>query len=341
MSAPTFPRLVMAGLGACLAAGLAHQVYATVATRAGHQGFERRTVRCSSGNLLTVHLRPGTPGRGTLVCEAGLMNTSAAWLLVADHLDPGLSLVLYDRAGYRSSLRRCPEQYSLHESVQDLAEVVGGTVTDSGPCVLAGHSLGGLLAHRAAAVCDRVDAVVLVDPTHPAELMNSAKQRAGSQGIDMTMKLGPWSAFFGAGLLIDKDGLFAFAEGSPHRRTLRLESSAPTTWRAARREWGYSYAHMLDAGGRPLDRLGVPVSVLAAESTLRDTPEHAALYEEFLASGTGGELVTAPGSSHLSITCGPECAPFTGGFLAEAVAGAVRRNPQSAPGRGGRELEEA
>ncbi|MET8558257.1 alpha/beta hydrolase [Streptomyces sp. NPDC004959] len=322
MSGLAFPRLTTAGLATCLAAGLTHRAYADLMCRRGHDGFERRQVRCDSGNILTYHVRRGAPGRPTLVLEAGLMNTSAAWLLVAGHLDPGLSLLLYDRAGYRSSLRRCPEDYSLTESVNDLLEVIADGVDAEGPCVAAGHSLGGYLVHRAAAASDRVHGLVLVDPTHPRELLHSRRQREGSRGVNLTMKLGPWSAALGAGLLIDKKGLFAYAEGSPHYRTLRLEGSATSTWRAAHREWNYSYAFMLD-GGRPLDRLRIPVEVVAAASTLRDTPEHGDLYKEYLASGTAGRIVTVPESTHLSLTGGIEHAPLTARAIEEAVATVV------------------
>jgi pimeloyl-ACP methyl ester carboxylesterase len=326
MSRLTFPKLTTAGLAACLAAGLAHQGYATLASQAGHAGFERRRLRCDSGNLITYHVRRGEPGGPTLVCDAGLMNSSASWLLVADHLDAAITLVLYDRAGYRSSLRRCPEDYALGESVNDLAEVIADAVSTDGPCVLAGHSLGGYLAHRTAAASpDRVHGLVLVDPTHPRELLHSRRQREGSRGVNLTMKLGPWSSVFGAGLLIDKKGLFSFAENSPHLRTLRLEGSAPATWRAGRREWDYSYAFMLD-GGRPLDRLRIPVSVIAAESTMRDTPEHQDLYDEYLASGSGGRIVTIPGSTHLSLTGGVEHAPLTTRAIEDAVAAAAAKH---------------
>ncbi|MFP8903570.1 alpha/beta hydrolase [Streptomyces atacamensis] len=340
MTGTSFTRLTAAGLAACLAAGLAHQNYATVMSRTGHRGFERRRVRCGTGNIVDYHVRRGHEGGPAVVCEAGLMSTSAAWLLVADHLGPDVTVLLYDRAGYRGSLRRCPEDYSLNESVSDLTEVLADAadarLLGGGPCVLAGHSLGGYLVHRAAAAAPgRVHGLVLVDPTHPRELLHSRRQREGSRGVNLTMKLGPWSSVFGAGLLIDKKGLFSFAEGSPYHRKLRLEGSAPSTWRSARREWDYSYAFMLD-GGRPLDRLDVPVSVVAAEGTVRDTPEHRELYEEYLASGTGGRITTVPGSNHLSVLGGTACAPHTAEAIGQVLADAAAR-----PAHGACEVSEA
>ncbi|MBY8870992.1 alpha/beta hydrolase [Micromonospora sp. PLK6-60] len=320
MTRATFPRLAGLGLLGCLAVGVAHLGYATLMTHQGHRGYTRHQVRCASGNIIDYHVRPGEPGGPVLVCDAGLMSSSASWLLVADHLDPAVTVLLYDRAGYRGSLRRCPEDYALQESVNDLVEVIRHQVEPDATCVLAGHSLGGYLVHRAAAALpDRVRGVLLVDPTHPRELLHSRAQREGSRGVNLTMKLGPSSALFGAGLLIDKKGLFAFAEGSPHHRTLRLETSTVSTWRAARREWDYSYAFMLD-GGRPLDRLRVPVSVVAAEATLDQTAEHRELYQEYVDSGTGGRIVTVAGSSHLSVIGGVDHAPRTAQEIARALA---------------------
>ncbi|MGL4743415.1 MAG: alpha/beta fold hydrolase [Dermatophilaceae bacterium] len=311
MTPATFPQCTAVGLAGCLATGVAHQVYATARLHQGHRGFDRRQLKCATGNLLSYHVRPGSPDGPTLVCEAGLMSTSVFWLLVADHIDLDTTVVLYDRAGYRRSLRRCHEPYTLQESVSDLAELVRKVVSPTSPCMLAGHSLGGYLVHRAADVLsDRVQRIVLVDPTHPRELLRSRAQREGSRGVDFTMSLGSWSALFGAGLLVDKKGLLAFADGSPYRRQLRLETSAVSTWQAARREWDYSYPFMLD-GGRPLDDLRVPVTVVAAGSTLDASPEQRDLYEEYVASGTGGRVVVVDGATHLSIVAGMDHAPRT------------------------------
>ncbi|MPQ98765.1 alpha/beta fold hydrolase [Modestobacter sp. I12A-02628] len=301
MTAATFPALTALGLAGSLGAGLVHHAYASVRHLADHPGFERHERRCGSGNLVSYHVRRGRPGGGTVVCEAGLMNTSSAWLLVADHVDAGTTVVLVDRAGYRRSLRRCPERYCFQESVGDLAEVVAEASDPAGTTVLAGHSMGGYLAHRTAAgMPGRVHGVVLVDPTHPRELHHSMAQRSGSRGMDLTLRLGPGSAVLGCGLLLDKRNLFAYAADNPHRRALRLEVSASSTWRAARREWAYAYAFMVD-GGRELQQLDVPVVVAAAESTLQGTPEHRDLYDEYVASGSGGHVRTVPGSDHLSI----------------------------------------
>jgi pimeloyl-ACP methyl ester carboxylesterase len=323
MTSITFPRVVAAGLAACLMAGLAHQGYATLVSRRHHEGFEPHTLRCTSGNLITYYLRRGTPGSPTLVCEAGLISTSLVWRLLADHLSPEISLVLYDRAGYRRSLRRCEEDYCLQESVNDLIEVIQDGADPEAPCILTGHSLGAYLAHRAAAsLPERVQGLVLIDPNHPRELIHSPRQREGSRGANLTIRLAPWSIFFGGGLLMDKKGLLVSVEGSPYHRLLRWEASTHSAWRTARREWGYSYPYMLD-GGRPLEKLSIPVSVLAAEATMRTVPEHKDMYEEYVGSGSGGEIITIPDSNHQSIVAGVRCVGPTAAAIEEFVSHVV------------------
>jgi pimeloyl-ACP methyl ester carboxylesterase len=314
-----FVEMAMGGLAAAGVAGVLHQAYCDIRTKTfPYKGFEQHRVTTSTGNIITYYTRPAAPGGPTLVLEAGLMNSSLAWLLVADHLDSDIGLVVYDRAGYRGSLRRAGEDYHLGESVTDLCDVIEDATED--PVFLAGHSLGGYLVHEAAArLGQNARGVILVDPTHPRELQHSLRQRTGSHGINMTLKLGPVTSLLGGGLLVDKDNLFVFAEGSPYVKPLRWEASAANTWRASKREWNYSYPFMLH-GGRPLEKISVPVTVLGAATTTERSPEQLDLYDEYIASGTGGEVHTIPGSSHLSIINSVEHAPLTAARIEKHIS---------------------
>lgn len=204
-----------------------------------HHAFTEKRVTCATGNVLTYYRRDGLPASPTLVFEAGLMSTSTSWLLLADHLAPTLSVVVYDRAGYRKSMRGCVEPYCLSESVDDLRDVIADAVISDGPVYLVGHSLGGYLAYQVATTASRttesrvsapaIDGVVLIDPTHPGELMRSRRQREGSRGVHMALKLGPLTSLAGGGLLMDKKNMYAFCAGSPYEKLWRLENrpSAP------------------------------------------------------------------------------------------------------------------
>lgn len=70
-------------------------------------------------------------------------------------------------------------------------------------------------------------------------------------------------------------------------------------------------------GGRPLDRLEIPVSVIAAELTLRKSPEHRQLLEDYASSGSRGEVTSIPDATHFSVVSGSEA----GALTAKAIEG--------------------
>ncbi|MFE9190989.1 alpha/beta fold hydrolase [Micromonospora sp. NPDC007208] len=291
-------------VGALGVAGVGHQIYCSLRAKADPPELERERVVSPTGNILACYRRPGLPGGPTMLLEAGHITSAMAWRQLLDHLDPTATVVIYDRAGYRNSLRRNNERYCIAESVTDLVEVL--TVMTEGPTVLVGHSLGGYLVQRAAReAAERTAGIILLDPMHPRQLQLSRSQRAGATQLDSTLVLASTTMLLGGGALLDKRGILAFAQHSPYRQQLRWELSAASTWRTSRREWSYVYPFMLD-GGRPIEKVQVPVSVIAAGETREHLPEQFQLYEEYVEAGTGGEITTVEGSSHLSLLHDPE-----------------------------------
>ena len=336
----TFPRLTGTLIAAAMVAGVTHQIYSSY--RSGQfrpDGFQHHRHACSTGNVINYYRREGLPGGPTVVFESGLMHTSVAWLLICDHLAPDISVVVYDRAGYRKSLRRSDKPYTFGESVSDLVDIVGRATEGDGPVYLVGHSLGGYLAHLAASrlsdeaepgVRRSIGGVILIDPTHPQELVVSHSQREGARGVNATMKLGPVTTILGGGLLVDKRSLFEYCEGSPYYRALRYEASSFTCVQTAKREWDHSYSLLLD-GGRPVQDLPSPVAVLAAEVTLAGIPEQKDLFDEYVASGTGGEVAVVPESDHITITGSIDCAPRTASMVEQLVRDWSRSAATTAP----------
>ncbi|MEV1333632.1 alpha/beta hydrolase [Micromonospora costi] len=291
-------------MGALGVTGVGHQIYCSLRAKADPPELERQQVVSPTGNVLACYRRPGLPGGPTLLLEAGHITTAMAWRQLLDHLDPTATVVVYDRAGYRNSLRRNNERYCIAESVTDLVEVLT-TLTD-GPAVLVGHSFGGYLVHQAARrVPERVAGLILLDPMHPRQLQLSRSQRAGATQLDATLMLAAATMLLGGGALLDKRGILAFAQHSPYRQQLRWELSSASTWHTSRREWSYVYPFMLD-GGRPIETVPVPISVIAAGETHEHLPEQFQLYEEYTGAGTGGAITLVDGSSHLSLLHDPE-----------------------------------
>jgi len=103
-------------------------------------------------------------GRPAVVLEAGLNNGAASWEQVMPLLAPHLRAVAYDRAGIGGSAP-APGLVTIDRQLGDLAAVITGL--DAGPCVLAGHSWGGILVQLLAfRRPELVAGLVLVDPGH-------------------------------------------------------------------------------------------------------------------------------------------------------------------------------
>jgi pimeloyl-ACP methyl ester carboxylesterase len=104
-------------------------------------------------------------GEPAVVLEAGMNNGAAAWQRVTPLLAPHVRVAAYDRAGIGGSAPPPGGRATVDGQVEDLASVITGL--DAGPCVLAGHSWGCVLAQLLAfRRPDLVAGLVLVDPGH-------------------------------------------------------------------------------------------------------------------------------------------------------------------------------
>jgi pimeloyl-ACP methyl ester carboxylesterase len=109
-------------------------------------------------------------GESAVVLEAGLNDGAASWERVMPLLAPHVRVAAYDRAGIGGSAP-APGLVTIERQIDDLASVITGLGT--GPCVLAGHSWGGMLVQLLAFRRPELAAgLVLVDPGH--EEMDSA-----------------------------------------------------------------------------------------------------------------------------------------------------------------------
>jgi pimeloyl-ACP methyl ester carboxylesterase len=103
-------------------------------------------------------------GEPAVVLEAGLNNGAASWQRVMPLLAPHLRVAAYDRAGLGGS-DPAPGLVTIDRQIDDLASVITGLA--AGPCVLAGHSWGGILVQLLAfRRPDLAAGLVLVDPGH-------------------------------------------------------------------------------------------------------------------------------------------------------------------------------
>lgn len=103
-------------------------------------------------------------GEPPVVLEAGMNSGAASWRRVMPLLAPHVRVAAYDRAGIGGS-DPAPGLVTIDRQIGDLTSVITGL--GAGPCVLAGHSWGGVLAQLLAfRRPDLAAGLVLVDPGH-------------------------------------------------------------------------------------------------------------------------------------------------------------------------------
>jgi pimeloyl-ACP methyl ester carboxylesterase len=121
------------------------------------------SIRYPPPGKLKNHLHVQETGSGTacVILESGLAATSLSWVLTQPEIARFAKTVSYDRAGLGYSAG-AKTPHSLHALLNDLHALVSAS---GAPCVLAGHSFGGLLVQAYAHLHpENVAALVLIDP---------------------------------------------------------------------------------------------------------------------------------------------------------------------------------
>lgn len=309
--------------------GLVPRVAAAAAVGAALTGVvglirNRRTIRRGRGDEVRLTTTDGATlslrrfGRRSgdapvVVFENALIGTPEHWEWVAEELGRDHEVVTYHRAGYGNSTPGPAGVESLSTLTDHLLDVVRA-VGEGRRVVVAGHSLGGYLALLAAArQHSGIDAVVLVDASHPAELRRSPRQAAGAELLTATFPLVVRSLQLGCAPLIPvADWVRHLPEQA--RPTALAQYRDSGLWSAGRREWEVTLADFETA--EP-PRVPCPVLTLTAQGTAATDPLQDTMHAEMAALGTGP-------ARHLRIAQSTHDSMLTDAGPAGEVSGAIR-----------------
>jgi pimeloyl-ACP methyl ester carboxylesterase len=150
--------------GVLAAASAACQVIGEARDRRRYQP-PGRLVRVGGHRL---HIRCAGAGSPTVVIIPAIGGNSAAWLEVQDALSTHTAVCVYDRPGlgWSDPVPAWPSAAGMARDLHGLLEAAGVAP----PFVLAGHSMGGLVARMFAHLYpDEVAGLALVDSSHPEQ----------------------------------------------------------------------------------------------------------------------------------------------------------------------------
>jgi pimeloyl-ACP methyl ester carboxylesterase len=127
--------------------------------------MRQATGRKVAVNGRSVFVEESGQGPAAVVFEAGSGLGRTCWDRVVPLLADRARLVAYDRAGFGRS-GRTRERLGIGDMAADLVALTETLVPEPAPLVLVGHSMGGLVARRAAErLGPRLGGLLLLDPT--------------------------------------------------------------------------------------------------------------------------------------------------------------------------------
>ncbi|MEU6380128.1 alpha/beta fold hydrolase [Streptomyces sp. NPDC046909] len=293
-----------------------------------------RTVVTRHGNELMYEAGGPDSDAPVLVFCAGLASTSEHFAWITERFAHGSrhAVVSYARAGYAGSRRRTGAPYGLAESVDDLEDLVRAVVPEHRAVVLVGHSLGGELIRRAAErLPERLAGLVYLDPSHPAELQRSDRQRAGAKDLRDTLTHVARYLRLGTGVLMSRPGWLDRLP-TAYREKVFAQYTDARLWQAARREWLAVEKEFAEFTGT-VAPVPVPGLIIAAQQTVDQDPEQLLMYDELARAHEGGSgrsgVQVLEGADHDSMLTDARHAHRAAALMAEFLADGLRRGGEA------------
>jgi len=210
--------LILGGIGALLLLGFLYELVGS--------SYDRRRYP-PPGRLFDIgpcrlHLNQQGKGEPVVVLEAGIAGSSLGWAIVQEKLAAFTTVCSYDRAGLGWS-----DDCALPRSATQLAAELHALLDRAGvarPCILVGHSFGGLLIRASAHFHpDQVAGLVFLDPVSLAAW--AASPSLDRKRLEMGVRLARRGAVL-ARLGIVRAALTALVSGARHLPQLVAKATA-------------------------------------------------------------------------------------------------------------------
>jgi pimeloyl-ACP methyl ester carboxylesterase len=152
---------------ALLVLAVSGAIYQAIATQRAEREYPPPGEMVDVGGY-NLHINCVGQGRPTVILDGGTGEMSANWGLVQREVSHTTRVCAYDRAGMGWS-ERGPEPRDARRITGELHALLEGAGID-GPCVLVGHSFGGLYMQTyAARYPDEVAGMSLIESSHPQQ----------------------------------------------------------------------------------------------------------------------------------------------------------------------------
>lgn len=260
------------------------------ARRAGLHGTQ--LIRAGDGRVVEYSFTQSSSSDVTIILENGLGAALESWDWVSRMLAPHASVLRYHRRGYARTKSRL--------DAGALLETLLGRLAPSGPVVLAGHSIGALVAANALAqsgyLQSRVVGVVIIDGTDAdllAEDRGDARRR-GRFAQDLGLEL--FASVTGMNRWVQSPLERAVQYLPDIQRAVLQTGTSPGTLYAAARE----YRHEPLDGQLFLTRSTIPILVVSAADNVKQ--------QKALAGKLGADFRIVASSEHRSIIGKPDLA---------------------------------
>ncbi|WP_426624477.1 alpha/beta fold hydrolase [Leifsonia sp. McL0607] len=274
---------------------------ATRRRRVRRQRLDIHTINCSSGNTLHYQWKRSPRPSAVLILEHGMLATPQHFAWIINELPEGTDVITYWRAGYGPSVNAAGG-YSTDDSAEDLTDLIDSLPDTTSQVFVGGHSLGGLVARRAAQISTRAIAgVIYLDSSHPGQLVISTGQRKGADGLSSALALIPSSLGIGLGWLLPKPH-WVHALPKQARQDCLDQYRDSRLWRAGTLEWKDARRRFSRRHTAPLETIDLPALVVTAEQTLRADTAQDFLHGDLASSHNGkANRVVILGADHDSI----------------------------------------